>query len=133
VSTRRSSISAGSCRPSGATAGPLTHTLFASLFIQLFALVTPLFFQVIIDKVLPHKGMSTLVVVVIGLLLIGLFDVVLQYLRAYALNHTASRIDVELGSPCSTTCCGCRCPTSRREPRVRPWPGCASWRRSARS
>jgi subfamily B ATP-binding cassette protein HlyB/CyaB len=77
---------------------PLTHTLFASLFIQLFALVTPLFFQVIIDKVLLHKGMSTLVVVVIGLLLIGLFDVVLQYLRAYALNHTASRIDVELGS-----------------------------------
>jgi subfamily B ATP-binding cassette protein HlyB/CyaB len=77
---------------------PLTHTLFASLFIQLFALVTPLFFQVIIDKVLLHKGMSTLVVVVIGLLLIGLFDVVLQYLRAYALNHTVSRIDVELGS-----------------------------------
>jgi ATP-binding cassette, subfamily B, bacterial HlyB/CyaB len=77
---------------------PLAHTLFASLFIQLFALVTPLFFQVIIDKVLLHKGMSTLVVVVIGLLLIGLFDVVLQYLRAHALNHTASRIDVELGS-----------------------------------
>ena len=77
---------------------PLTHILFASLFIQLFALVTPLFFQVIIDKVLLHKGMSTLVVVVIGLLLIGLFDVMLQYLRAYALNHTTSRIDVELGS-----------------------------------
>jgi subfamily B ATP-binding cassette protein HlyB/CyaB len=57
-----------------------------------------LFFQVIIDKVLLHKGMSTLVVVVIGLLLIGLFDVVLQYLRTYALSHTASRIDVELGS-----------------------------------
>lgn len=77
---------------------PLAHTLIASLFIQLFALVTPLFFQVIIDKVLLHKGMSTLVVIVIGLLLIGLFDVVLQYLRAHALSHTASRIDVELGS-----------------------------------
>jgi ATP-binding cassette, subfamily B, bacterial HlyB/CyaB len=57
-----------------------------------------LFFQVIIDKVLLHKGMSTLVGVVIGLLLIGLFDVVLQFLRTYALSHTASRIDVELGS-----------------------------------
>ena len=77
---------------------PLAHMLVASLFIQLFALVTPLFFQVIIDKVLLHKGTSTLVVVVIGLLLIGLFDVVLQYLRTYALSHTTSRIDVELGS-----------------------------------
>jgi subfamily B ATP-binding cassette protein HlyB/CyaB len=77
----------------------LTHTFVASLFIQLFALVTPLFFQVIIDKVLLHKGMSTLVVVVIGLLLIGLFDVVPQYLRSYALSHTVSRIDVELGRP----------------------------------
>jgi subfamily B ATP-binding cassette protein HlyB/CyaB len=77
---------------------PLTTVLIASLFVQLFALVTPLLFQVVIDKVLLHKGMSTLVVIVTALLLIGLFDVVLQYLRAYALNHTTSRIDVELGS-----------------------------------
>ena len=77
---------------------PLAHTLVASFFIQLFALATPLFFHVIIDEVLLHKGMSTLTVVVIGLLPIGLFDVVLQYLRTYALSHTASRIDVELGS-----------------------------------
>jgi ATP-binding cassette, subfamily B, bacterial HlyB/CyaB len=77
---------------------PLGHVLFASLFVQLFALITPLFFQVVIDKVLLHKGMSTLVVITVGLLLIGLFDVILQYLRSYALNHTTSRIDVELGS-----------------------------------
>ena len=77
---------------------PLGHVFVASLFVQLFALVTPLFFQVVVDKVLLHKGMSTLLVIVIGLVLIGLFDVVLQYLRAHALNHTTSRIDVELGS-----------------------------------
>ena len=77
---------------------PLTHVLIASLFIQLFALITPLFFQVVIDKVLVHKGLSTLIVVVVGLIGIGLFDVILQYLRSYALNHTTSRIDVELGS-----------------------------------
>jgi len=76
---------------------PLVHVLVASLFVQLFALVTPLFFQIVIDKVLVHKGLSTLVVVVIGLALIGLFDVTLQYLRTYALSHTTSRIDVELG------------------------------------
>jgi ATP-binding cassette, subfamily B, bacterial HlyB/CyaB len=76
---------------------PLGHVLVASLFVQLFALVTPLFFQIVIDKVLVHKGLSTLIVVVVGLAVIGLFDVTLQYLRQYALSHTTSRIDVELG------------------------------------
>jgi subfamily B ATP-binding cassette protein HlyB/CyaB len=76
---------------------PLAHVLVASLFIQLFALVTPLFFQVVVDKVLVHNSVSTLLVVVISLALIGLFDVTLQYLRSYALSHTASRLDVELG------------------------------------
>jgi ATP-binding cassette, subfamily B, bacterial HlyB/CyaB len=77
---------------------PLVHVLVASLFVQLFALITPLFFQIVIDKVLVHKGLSTLVVVVVGLAAIGIFDVTLQYLRSYALSHTTSRIDVELGS-----------------------------------
>ena len=77
---------------------PLVQVLIASLFVQIFALVTPLMFQVVIDKVLVHKGMSTLVVIVVGLVAMGLFDVLLQYLRAYTLNHTTSRIDVELGS-----------------------------------
>ena len=39
---------------------PLAHVLIASLFVQLFALITPLFFQIVIDKVLVHKGLSTL-------------------------------------------------------------------------
>jgi subfamily B ATP-binding cassette protein HlyB/CyaB len=76
---------------------PLAHVLLASLFVQIFALVTPIFFQVVVDKVLTHKGYSTLYVLVAGLALIGLFDVVLQYLRTYALSHTTNRIDVELG------------------------------------
>ena len=32
------------------------EVLVASFFLQLFALVTPLFFQVVIDKVLAHRG-----------------------------------------------------------------------------
>ncbi|TYL85902.1 peptidase domain-containing ABC transporter [Bradyrhizobium cytisi] len=75
---------------------PLLHVVVASLFVQLFALVTPLFFQVVVDKVLPHKSYSTLLVLVGGIAAIGLFDVVLQYLRTYALAHTSNRIDVEL-------------------------------------
>ena len=76
---------------------PLAHVLIASLFVQVFALVTPLFFQVVVDKVLTHKGYSTLFVLVVGIAIIGLFDVALQYLRTYALSHTTNRIDVELG------------------------------------
>ncbi|PWT90121.1 MAG: type I secretion system permease/ATPase [Proteobacteria bacterium] len=77
---------------------PLAQVLIASLFVQLFALITPLFFQIVIDKVLVHKGFATLIAIVAGLAAIGLFDVTLQYLRSYALSHTTSRIDVELGS-----------------------------------
>ena len=76
---------------------PIAHVLVASLFVQLFALITPLFFQVVIDKVLTHRAYSTLYVLVAGLALVGVFDVVLQYLRTYALAHSSNRIDVELG------------------------------------
>ncbi len=76
---------------------PLGHVLAASLFVQIFALTAPLIFQVIVDKVLTHKGYETLFVMIAGLVVIGLFDVLLQYLRAYALSHTTNRIDVELG------------------------------------
>jgi ATP-binding cassette, subfamily B, bacterial HlyB/CyaB len=76
----------------------LLSVLAGSLFIQVCALITPVFFQIIIDKVLVHKGYSTLVLVMVGLIGIGFFHVVLQYLRSYVLSHTASRIDVELGA-----------------------------------
>jgi ATP-binding cassette, subfamily B, bacterial HlyB/CyaB len=77
---------------------PLSNVLVASFFIQGFALVTPMFFQVVIDKVLLHDSHSTLTVVVAGLVILNLFDIALQHLRAYTLNHTTSRIDAELGS-----------------------------------
>ena len=76
---------------------PIAHVLAASFFVQVFALITPLFFQVVIDKVLTHHAYSTLYVLVAGLALIGVFDVVLQFLRTYALAHSSNRIDVELG------------------------------------
>ena len=76
---------------------PLAHVLLASLVLQLFGLVTPLFFQVIIDKVLVHHSVSTLYVLVVGLVFVNVFDTGLQFLRTYALTHTTNRIDVELG------------------------------------
>jgi subfamily B ATP-binding cassette protein HlyB/CyaB len=76
----------------------LGEVLLASLFLQLFALVSPLFFQVVIDKVLVHRSMSTLDVLVIGLAAIALFETGLGILRTYLFAHTTNRIDVELGA-----------------------------------
>jgi subfamily B ATP-binding cassette protein HlyB/CyaB len=78
--------------------GPLSEVLVASFFLQLFALVTPLFFQVVIDKVLVHRGLSTLEVLALGLGLLALFDAALGGLRTYLFTHTTNRIDVELAA-----------------------------------
>jgi ATP-binding cassette, subfamily B, bacterial HlyB/CyaB len=76
----------------------LLEVLLASFFIQIFALITPLFFQVVIDKVLVHRGLTTLDVLAFGLLVVSLFDVILNALRTYVFSHTTSRIDVTLGA-----------------------------------
>jgi len=76
----------------------LIEVLLVSLFIQLFALVTPLFYQVVMDKVLVHHSMTTLEVIAIGLISIAVFDVILSGLRSYVFSHTTSKIDVELGA-----------------------------------
>jgi ATP-binding cassette, subfamily B, bacterial HlyB/CyaB len=76
----------------------LGEVLVASFFLQMFALVSPLFFQVVIDKVLVHRSLSTLDVLIIGLLAISVFETVLGILRTYLFAHTTNRIDVELGA-----------------------------------
>jgi subfamily B ATP-binding cassette protein HlyB/CyaB len=76
----------------------LGEVLLVSFVLQIFALLTPLFFQVVMDKVLVHRGFSTLDVIATGLLAIMLFETALSGLRTYVFAHTASRIDVELGA-----------------------------------
>ena len=76
----------------------LAEVLLISFFLQLFALISPLFFQVVIDKVLVHRSVSTLDVLMIGLVAIALFEGILGTLRTYLFAHTANRIDVELGA-----------------------------------
>ncbi|MBR1254960.1 type I secretion system permease/ATPase [Bradyrhizobium sp. AUGA SZCCT0240] len=76
----------------------LSEVLVASFFIQIFAVVSPLFFQVVIDKVLVHRSMSTLDVLIIGLVALTVFEAILETLRVYLFAHTTNRIDVELGA-----------------------------------
>lgn len=76
----------------------LLEVFVVSFFIQLLALITPLFYQVVMDKVLVHHGLTTLNVIAIGMLSIAVFDVMLSGLRAHVFAHTTSKIDVELGA-----------------------------------
>src|SRR5262244_3438044 len=76
----------------------LGQVLVSSFFLQLFALISPLFFQVVIDKVLVHGSLGTLDVLVIGLVTISVFETILAIMRTYIFAHTTNRIDVELGA-----------------------------------
>ncbi|OZN24494.1 type I secretion system permease/ATPase [Actinobacillus seminis] len=74
------------------------EVMIVSIFLQLFALITPLFFQVVMDKVLVHRGFSTLNVITVALAIVVIFEIVLSGLRTYVFSHSTSRIDVELGA-----------------------------------
>lgn len=72
--------------------------LIASLIIQLLALGTPLFTQVIIDKVVVHRTESTLIVIGIGLAIFMVFSSLLSWVRQYLVLHTGNRVDAVLGA-----------------------------------
>ena len=72
--------------------------LIASLVIQLLALGTPLFTQVVIDKVVVHRTESTLLVIGVGLGVFMLFTMLLSWVRQYLVLHTGNRVDAVLGS-----------------------------------
>ena len=76
----------------------LKDVLMASLCMQLLGLGTPIVMQVIIDKVLVHKGVSTLNALAIGLLIIILFEGFLGMARTVLFANTTNKIDVVLGA-----------------------------------
>jgi subfamily B ATP-binding cassette protein HlyB/CyaB len=76
----------------------LGQVLLAAFALQLLALVTPLMFQVVMDKVLVHQAFNTLDVLVFSLIVIMFAESLLSGIRTYVFAHTAARIDVQLGS-----------------------------------
>ena len=76
--------------------GLLFEIFLASLLLQLFGLATPIFTQVVVDKVLVHKSTSMLNILLIGMLLIAIFQAVTSALRYYLLVHTTRRIDMQM-------------------------------------
>ncbi|KWA69237.1 peptidase C39 [Burkholderia ubonensis] len=75
----------------------LGEVLLVSLVLQIIGLITPMFFQVVMDKVLVNHAMKTLNVIAIGLIGAIVFEVVLTGIRTWVFAHTSSKIDVELG------------------------------------
>ena len=71
---------------------------FAAVFIHLIALVVPLFFQIVIDKVLVNSALETLRVLTVGICVALMFDAVLNYLRSYLLLHATSKIDIRVAT-----------------------------------
>jgi subfamily B ATP-binding cassette protein HlyB/CyaB len=76
----------------------LGEVLLISLVLQIIGLATPMFFQVVMDKVLVNHAMKTLNVIAIGLICAYLFEAALTGIRTYVFASTSSKIDVELGA-----------------------------------
>jgi subfamily B ATP-binding cassette protein HlyB/CyaB len=76
----------------------MAEVLIASFVLQLFGLVAPLFTQVILDKVLVHRSMSTLDVLAIAFIAVAIFELILNLIRSYIFTHTTSKIDARLGA-----------------------------------
>ncbi len=69
-----------------------------SLLIQLFGLITPLFTQVILDKVVTQKSLPMLNVVALGLLIFSAWRIALSSTRQYLLDYFSNRMDLTLVS-----------------------------------
>jgi len=72
--------------------------LLASLAIQVLALATPLFTQVVIDKVVVHQTTNTLIVIGFALAVAMLFGAAMAWIRQYLVLHTGNRVDAVLGT-----------------------------------
>lgn len=77
---------------------PLIQVLIAAFFLQIIGLFTPILTQVVIDKALVHQSISTLNIIAIGMIIVGVFEMLMTLARSYIFTHTTSRIDVTLSA-----------------------------------
>lgn len=76
----------------------IAEVMLGSFIVQLFGLVTPLFTQVILDKVIVHRSIMTLDVLAFAFVAVMIFELLLNFARKYIFLHTASKIDAKLGA-----------------------------------
>ncbi|MBD2342899.1 peptidase domain-containing ABC transporter [Anabaena subtropica] len=76
--------------------GVLIEVFIASVLMQLFGLITPVFTQLLLDRVLVQRSVVTLNAIGLGMIVFGLFSITMNGVRAYLLSHTANRISISL-------------------------------------
>ncbi len=64
------------------------------VMLTIFSLIIPLFFQIVVDKVLINQAYNTLNVLGIGILLAVLFNALVSYVRSYLLLFATNKIDI---------------------------------------
>ena len=75
-----------------------TDVAMAALTLHALALATPIFFQLMIDRVVVHRVEATMTVLIIGVCCAIAFEFVLNYARSYILLYATSKIDMRLAS-----------------------------------
>jgi ATP-binding cassette, subfamily B, bacterial HlyB/CyaB len=68
----------------------------AAICLHLLALASPIFFQLVIDKVLVHQSASTLWVLAAGIIIALLFDATFGFLRQFLTLAATNKIDMRL-------------------------------------
>lgn len=76
----------------------LVDVVAASLVMQLLSLATPLFLQIVIDRVVTYRSEATLIVLVVGVTAAIGFEGILTFVRSYLLLHMTSKVDLRLTS-----------------------------------
>lgn len=70
--------------------------IVAGICMNLLALASPMFFQLVIDKVLVHQSSSTLSVLTVGVIIALLFDSVFGYIRQILQLAATNKIDMHV-------------------------------------
>jgi len=90
--------------------------IIASVMINIFALVSPLFVMNIYDKVVPNLAFESLWVLAIGAGIAYIFDLILKQLRGYLIDVAGKKIDIEVSSKLFAKVIGM--PLEKRSPSV---------------
>ena len=77
-------------------AGVLVEVLLASLVLSLFGLASPIFTQTIVDRVLVHQDRELLNLMLIGMVVVALFQMATSALRTYLIAFVSSRLSITM-------------------------------------
>lgn len=78
--------------------GLLRDIIIAAIFLYLLGIAVPIYFQVVVDKVLVHHAYATLYVLTAGVVAATIFEALFSFLRRYLILHLSNKIDIRLAT-----------------------------------